>query len=179
MDSIWETLRHPTRTSSPPTTLVCLFLFVCLSIASHILCNDSNINFKLAPKNVISKEEGSDASFDKFVGFIKAINSNSSTERAAYLNNHFDVPTFLRSIALEAITMDFDGYSGTGNNWIITDRSNDPTTSPIWEWTAFDFDSPVSVPSLNPPLLLFSFLFFFYIKLFDIRSLMDSTSSKR
>ena len=35
--------------------------------------------------------------------------------------------------AIEAVTMDYDGYSGTGNNYYLTDAAKKNTAKPFWK----------------------------------------------
>jgi len=89
------------------------------------------------PQQGIEQDEGN-GSYSDIVEFAQAVNSPSSAVRSNYLLQHFDVQQYLRSLALEAITRDIDGYSSTGNNWVVVDKNT--ANGAYWKWVKFDFD---------------------------------------
>jgi len=73
----------------------------------------------------------------------------SPTLYTDYLQQYFPINNWLRTIAIDVTTNNFDTYLGTGNNFIMINKNNQPNAAPSWEWVGYDFDGAMHSPEGN------------------------------
>jgi spore coat protein H len=93
------------------------------------------------------KYQGStDASFNDLASFINVINNTSSANFAAVIRRNFEVDDFLKRLALDVLTSNWDGHWGNWNNFHLY---RDPGTGK-WHYIPYDMDNTFSIRWITP-----------------------------
>lgn len=93
------------------------------------------------------KYQGStDASFNDLASFINVINNTSSANFAAVIRRNFEVDDFLKRLALDVLTSNWDGHWGNWNNFHLY---RDPGTGK-WHYIPYDLDNTFSIRWITP-----------------------------
>lgn len=96
-----------------------------------------------AKQFAIEQAEG-DGDFNDFVGLVTALNSSQSALET-YAANHIDIGTVVRAMALETITQNSDGYTGTGNNFQFMNTVKLNKGGPKWNYIGIDYDVSMTI----------------------------------
>jgi spore coat protein CotH len=93
------------------------------------------------------KYQGSpDASYDDLAGFINIINNTPSNTFPAVIRRNFEVDDFLKRLALDVLTSNWDGYWGNYNNFHLY---RDPGSGK-WHYLPYDMDNTFSIRWITP-----------------------------
>jgi spore coat protein CotH len=93
------------------------------------------------------KYQGSaDASFNDLASFINVINNTPSGTFASVIRRNFEVDDFLKRLALDVLTSNWDGYWGNYNNFHLY---RDPGTGK-WHYIPYDQDNTFSIRWITP-----------------------------
>jgi spore coat protein CotH len=90
---------------------------------------------------------GADASFNDLAAFINVINNTPSSNFPAVIRRNFEVDDFLKRLALDVLTANWDGHWGNWNNFYLY---RDPTTGK-WNYIAYDQDNSFDIRWITPP----------------------------
>jgi hypothetical protein len=93
------------------------------------------------------KYQGStDASFNDLASFINIVNNTPSGSFAATIRKHFEVDDFLKRLALDVLTANWDGHWGNWNNFHLY---RDPGSGK-WHYIPYDKDNTFSIRWITP-----------------------------
>jgi hypothetical protein len=84
---------------------------------------------------------GTDASFDDLASLINLINNTPSGSFASVIRRNFEVDDFLKRLALDVLTSNWDGYWGNYNNFHLY---RDPGSGK-WHYIPYDLDNTFSI----------------------------------
>lgn len=90
---------------------------------------------------------GTDASFNDLASFINLVNNTSSGSFASVIRRNFEVDDFLKRLALDVLTSNWDGHWGNWNNFHLY---RDPGTGK-WHYIPYDQDNTFSIRWITPP----------------------------
>ena len=88
-----------------------------------------------------------DASYNDFAGFINVLNNTPSNTFPSVIRRHFEVDDFLKRLALDVLTSNWDGYWGNYNNFHLY---RDPGSG-RWHYIPYDQDNTFSIRWISPP----------------------------
>lgn len=89
---------------------------------------------------------GTDASFNDLAAFINVVNNTPGGDFARVIRRHFEVDDFLKRLALDVLTANWDGHWGNWNNFYLY---RDPTTGK-WNYIPFDQDNTFEIRWITP-----------------------------
>lgn len=89
---------------------------------------------------------GADASFNDLASLINIINNTPSTNFAAVIRRNFEVDDFLKRLALDVLTSNWDGHWGNWNNFHLY---RDPGSGK-WHYIPYDLDNTFSIRWITP-----------------------------
>jgi len=89
---------------------------------------------------------GNDASFNDLASFINIINNTSSNAFPSVVRRNFEVDDFLKRLALDVLTSNWDGYWGNYNNFHLY---RDPGSG-RWHYIPYDLDNTFSIRWISP-----------------------------
>jgi hypothetical protein len=93
------------------------------------------------------KYQGStDASFNDLASFINLVNNTSSGSFPSAIRRNFEVDDFLKRLALDVLTSNWDGHWGNWNNFHLY---RDPGTGK-WNFIPYDQDNTFSIRWITP-----------------------------
>jgi len=87
-----------------------------------------------------------DTSFNDLAAFIALLNNTSSGNFASVIHRNFAVDDFLKCLAIDVLTSNWDGYWGNWNNFYLY---RDLTTG-RWHYIPFDLDNTFSIRWISP-----------------------------
>ena len=87
-----------------------------------------------------------DASFNDFASFINIVNNTPTTNFASLIRRHFEVDDFLKRLALEVLTSNWDGHWGNWNNFHLY---RDPGSG-RWHYIPYDQDNTFEIRWITP-----------------------------
>ena len=94
------------------------------------------------------KYQGStDASFNDLASLINLINNTPSNTFPSIIRRNFEVDDFLKRLALDVLTSNWDGHWGNWNNFHLY---RDPGSS-RWHFIPYDQDNTFSIRWISPP----------------------------
>jgi hypothetical protein len=94
------------------------------------------------------KYQGSgDASFNDLASLINIINNTPSNTFPAVIRRNFEVDDFLKRLALDVLTANWDGHWGNWNNFHLY---RDPGSGK-WHYIPYDLDNTFSIRWITPP----------------------------
>jgi spore coat protein CotH len=94
------------------------------------------------------KYQGStDASFNDLASLINLINNTPSNTFPSVIRRNFEVDDFLKRLALDVLTSNWDGHWGNWNNFHLY---RDPGSS-RWHFIPYDQDNTFSIRWISPP----------------------------
>jgi len=88
-----------------------------------------------------------DASYNDLASFITLLNNTSSGSFASVIRRNFEVDDFLKRLALDVLTSNWDGYWGNYNNYHLY---RDPGSGK-WHFIPYDQDNTFSIRWISPP----------------------------
>jgi len=89
---------------------------------------------------------GADGSFNDLAEFIDIINNTSTQDFPSVIRKYFEVDDFLKRLALDVLTSNWDGYWGNRNNAYLY---RDPASG-RWQYIPFDMDNTFSIRWITP-----------------------------
>lgn len=89
---------------------------------------------------------GTDGSFNDLAGFIAVINNTPDATFPSVIRQHFEVDDFLKRLAIDVLTSNWDGHWGNYNNFYLY---RDPGSGK-WTYIPFDFDNTFSIRWITP-----------------------------
>lgn len=93
------------------------------------------------------KYQGStDASFNDLASFINLVNNTPGGSFASVIRRNFEVDDFLKRLALDVLTSNWDGHWGNWNNFHLY---RDPGTG-MWHYIPYDQDNTFSIRWITP-----------------------------
>ncbi|MGC3959732.1 MAG: lamin tail domain-containing protein [Verrucomicrobiota bacterium] len=93
------------------------------------------------------KYQGStDASFNDLASLINVINNTPSNTFASVIRRNFEVDDFLKRLALDVLTSNWDGHWGNWNNFHLY---RDPGSGK-WHYIPYDLDNTFSIRWITP-----------------------------
>eukprot|EP00026_Physarum_polycephalum_P002972 Phypoly_transcript_02981.p1 GENE.Phypoly_transcript_02981~~Phypoly_transcript_02981.p1 ORF type:complete len:624 (+),score=125.97 Phypoly_transcript_02981:660-2531(+) len=95
------------------------------------------------PQLAIEQQQG-DGDFSDFAALVTAFNS-SQADLNTFIANHFNLPVFMRAMVLETATMNADGYTGTGNNFMFYNQVELTKGGPWWDYIGIDYDVAMTI----------------------------------
>ncbi|HMP81370.1 MAG TPA: lamin tail domain-containing protein [Verrucomicrobiota bacterium] len=89
---------------------------------------------------------GADGSFNDLAAFIDMINNTPGSSFASVIRKHFEVDDFLKRLALDVLTANWDGHWGNWNNFHLY---RDPGNGK-WHYIPYDLDNTFSIRWITP-----------------------------
>lgn len=89
---------------------------------------------------------GTDGSFNDLATLIAVINNTPSNNFPAVIRRNFEVDDFLKRLALDVLTSNWDGHWGNWNNFYLY---RDPTTGK-WNYIPYDQDNTFDIRWITP-----------------------------
>jgi len=94
----------------------------------------------------LSHQGSSDGSYNDLAAFINILNNTPSGSFATTIRKHFEVDDFLKRLALDVLTANWDGYWGNYNNYYLYRH---PGTGK-WHYIPYDKDNTFSIQWITP-----------------------------
>jgi hypothetical protein len=88
-----------------------------------------------------------DTSFNDLADFINVLNNTPSNAFPSVIRKHFEVDDFLKRLALDVLTSNWDSYWGNYNNFHLY---RDPGSG-RWHYLPYDMDNTFSIRWISPP----------------------------
>jgi spore coat protein CotH len=88
-----------------------------------------------------------DVSYSDFAAFINVLNNTPTNSFASVIRRNFEVDDFLKRLALDVLTSNWDGYWGNWNNFHLY---RDPGSG-RWHYIPYDLDNTFSIRWISPP----------------------------